>query len=191
MSRVPRLIFIWVFIFMERSRIFGRPDSQHNTTHTLNNPRHGDKKCAVAYDPKIRQKQTGRMGAADDTVLSKITTKRSFTVLWHLSVPPLPRLYLLAVSCGKRGGRHTVILWWVNVIMRWNAAVDFTVYCYWIILLARPAFEGCTEGTDKEAGTATTPKQRFKSVTDALEIIFTTVVYPEFYFVFKALALVV
>lgn len=54
----------------------------------------------------------------------------------------------------------------------------------------RPVFEGC-EGADKETGTATAPKQRFKSVSDALEIIFTTVVYLEFYFVFKVLALVV
>lgn len=51
------------------------------------------------------------------------------------------------------------------------------------------------KGEDKETGTATVPKQLHDTfpvcLTDALEIIFTTVVYPEFYFVFKVLAVVV
>lgn len=63
----------------------------------------------------IRQSQTPNdehNGAVDDTVLSKITTKRSFTVLWHLSEPPSTRFYLGNGQCEKRGG--SLILWSVS-----------------------------------------------------------------------------
>ena len=82
---------------------------------------------------RIRQSQTpndGRNGAVDDTVLSKITTKRSFTVLWHLSEPPSPRFYLGSGQCEKRGG--SLILWSVNVIMIPNAVLSFMCVYKWI-----------------------------------------------------------
>lgn len=82
---------------------------------------------------RIRQSQTpndGRNGAVDDTVLSKITTKRSFTVLWHLSEPPSPRFYLGSGRCEKRGG--SLILWSVNVIMMANARLSFMSRWKWI-----------------------------------------------------------
>lgn len=82
---------------------------------------------------RIRQSQTpndGRNGAVDDTVLSKITTKRSFTVLWHLSEPPSPRFYLGSGQCEKRGG--SLILWSVNVIMIRNAVLSFMPVYKWI-----------------------------------------------------------
>lgn len=94
--------------------------------------------------PDVRN--DGRNGSVDDTVLSKITTKRSFTVLWHLWKPPSLRLYLgsnvgfysketeTTNSGPEKQNRETkrgdaclshVILSSAKVIMRWNAADDF------------------------------------------------------------------
>ena len=86
--------------------------------------------CHDCEDPSEPDTNDGRNGAVDDTVLSKITTKRSFTVLWHLSEPPSPRFYLGSGQCEKRGG--SLILWSVNVIMIPNAVLSFMCVYKWI-----------------------------------------------------------
>lgn len=121
--------FYLCIIFMAAYPIFGHPDTNNKPIRGNMHMHNGTiRVCGVnlirPLNPSVTDGTNG--GCGWHTVLSKITTKWSFTVLWHLLEPPSPRLYLRAVSCRKRcfmmGGCHNEVKCcrWFYLLVLWN-----------------------------------------------------------------------